>query len=775
MQRYRIGYLNPWSQAAENHASVSLAIAARRLGHELVPVTSSDEVVSANLDYVIAVASTQARTTHVPTFASIHEPRLRWWENESYFWNLLTYDGYLTISDSLAAFIRSFCAGFDKDTDVGQFFSTPQRQQVRADIAGLVRRNALNLCYFGTNWDPRSRPLFRELARRPYMQIRGPAKSWKDIAPSRYYGSVPFDGQSVQTVYAANGAGLVVHSRNHTLDDVVSNRIFEICSVGAVAIAPDMPWLRSNFGDTIHYFDPWASASRTSQRIDEIMESVANDPQGAAETAEAARAVFEKSFCAEVMIANTVRYYETWRHRTDMLRRPEAEQPRIDVIMRVGGRSVDVIKRAIRSIDSQTIGRFRIIFVRYKPIDLDSIVSASWRHIEGFQIVDCPAGNRAKTMSAGLGAVELPQFAILDDDDFWLPDHVSSMWRYLKVAPQESGFAYCGCVYVDERLANAEMGSGSAPPPSASASDSGVERRRLGSIAPASGNIWDIVGRFGSINFIASSALLRGLDLYDWRNVTAEDTITVCHLLSGADRIEFTWRATVCISQSGGGSGFREQSLQRKEDVLEAFLRIGPGITSIERKLANVPSPVWPWLGTRIAEVFEAKSKLVFLDQGRLVLEEGMLSTSIHDRDDVLLKEVEFSPLSTHLEGGSHFSSKGSGHVLEVRPLMQAWAYAATIDLRGKLWDVEEQWVVMEFDNLDGTFGIGLIEAATKNFYSRMETPRRSTPVELWLHVGKKDAVSEVVIQNWATYEAKKATLRKIWAARRKSEDQSLR
>ncbi|MFX8848487.1 hypothetical protein ABTM68_19395, partial [Acinetobacter baumannii] len=90
--------------------------------------------------------------THIPTFAAVHEPRGRFWEKSAYFQNLLTYDGYLTISDSLRSFLTAFCAGYAKDVGIGRYYNTPQRQSFSADVRGLLDRDQLRLCYFGTNW-----------------------------------------------------------------------------------------------------------------------------------------------------------------------------------------------------------------------------------------------------------------------------------------------------------------------------------------------------------------------------------------------------------------------------------------------------------------------------------------------------------------------------------------------------------------------------------------------------------------------------------------------
>src|SRR5262249_17940414 len=133
-QSYRIGFLNPWREKAENQAFASLRIAARRIGHELIQVTNSDEIVQAGLDFVLATASTQPKTTAVPTFGVIHEPRQRYWESKSYFENLLTYDGYLTISDTLERFLKALCAGAGRSPHVGFYFNTPQRQVLTCNI-----------------------------------------------------------------------------------------------------------------------------------------------------------------------------------------------------------------------------------------------------------------------------------------------------------------------------------------------------------------------------------------------------------------------------------------------------------------------------------------------------------------------------------------------------------------------------------------------------------------------------------------------------------------
>lgn len=706
----RIAFLLPWTQTAENQAFASLQIAARTLGHELIQVATSDDIYAAKPDFVIAVASGQPKVTSVPTFASVHEPRVRYWEDENYFNNLLTYDGYLTISDSLERFLKSFCAGFGKSAHVGFYYNTPQRQRLSSDVRALAGSRSVRLCYFGTNWDPRSRPLFRELSRRQYFEVRGPAHSWEYLERG-YHGSVPFDGQAVQETYAAKGAGLVVLSRNHAMDDVISNRIFEISSVGAVAVCPDLPWIRKNFGDSVFYYNPWLPAPTIAKRVDEIMTEIAADPAESARRADDARAIFERSFSAECMVRNAVNYFEAWRERTERSATSSDSDVPIDVIVRVGGRPVSVVAEAIRSIDAQTCGNFRIVFVRYRPLDLVEITGAAWKRISSFDVVDSFGGNRAATLAAGVKALRAPHFAALDDDDIWLPDHIASLWRVLKPLHRGRGFAYSALI---------ESKEGAVAP--------GQERRSIPRLRPAYGTLWDIMGAFGMISFLAARELTEDLDLDDWTLSTAEDSILIGHMIARGESA-FSWRATACASVGGEGASNFKVASTRNEDVFEAFTRLGPRIEAIERKFQPISMTVWQRMGDTLRAVFEDKSNSILGDAGLLVLEDGMISLSVHERDDVNKWPIELAPDRVHLAGRSTLAGDG----VDILPPVEPWSYGAAIDIPSA--GGREFWVVLEFSSMEGSLGIGLLNSDQSDFYSRMEAPRRSGPVELWLHV----------------------------------------
>ena len=235
----RIAFLNPWANASENHAFRSQEIAARRIGHELLHCANSDELEAAAPDFVLAVSSVQPKLTPFPTYGVVHEPRDRFLGNKEYFQNLLTYDGYLTISDSLVTFLTSLLHGVRRPANIGVYYQTCQENTADPDFLSRLQRGDVKLTYFGTNWDRRRSRFFQLLSDLDGVEIYGPERSWQAINRKAYKGVLPFDGVSVQAKYRENGIGLVLLSDGHLADDVISNRIFEIASVGAGSAVPE--------------------------------------------------------------------------------------------------------------------------------------------------------------------------------------------------------------------------------------------------------------------------------------------------------------------------------------------------------------------------------------------------------------------------------------------------------------------------------------------------------------------------------------------------------
>lgn len=755
---YRIGFLNPWEEGAEIQAFMSLSMAARRIGCELVRVRNSQEIIEAEPDFVLAIEPGQPKTTDVPTFGVIHSPRSILMESKShledisYLQSLLTYDGYLTIADNLFDFIEAFCAGAGRPSHIGFYYNTPQRQGLTSGLERLVARDALRLCYFGINWEPRARPLFRTLAQRPYMRFYGPPRGWEYLKTDSCHGEVPFDGQSVQRTYAMFGAGLVVLSTQHMLDDVVSNRIFEIASVGAAAICPDIPWIEKHFRDSVFYYDRFASPAEVVERIDQIMAEIRQHPKATALRALAARSIFNDKFAGEVMLQSAVRYFEEWRQRAGKSRSP-ANGPMIDVIVRTGQYPNTNLNRALRSIDTQTAGCFRVILVGSRQCDVAVVTAGVWSRIDHVEILDSSGYGPDAALVLGLKAVRSELFAVLEEDDFWLSDHIVSLLALAGRAPPGRAYAYSGVLCVEE--------------PAAGDNAPSLERRRVRTLAPLGGDFSDIAKALTIDSFLASSALLRFFHLDDCVTGGAAAAVLQANLIARAEPA-FSQRATVCVDAQSNGAV--SDGCPPEEDALECLLRLQLVIDRVERKLPKPAIPLSERLRQGMQRIVEAQRLALAGKSGVMALEGGSIITSMYARDDLERKRLTLVSERIGLEGRSRLVEDEGQLAVAVRPPESAWAYGVQIRLDGRDLFPGPQWVVLEFPPITEAFGIGLLDKSD-NFLTRMQVPVSAVPVEVWLHVPDPTQLLSVIVQNWISPIDSDIMLGRVWIVQEKVQD----
>ena len=133
----------------------------------------------------------------------------------------------------------------------------------------------------------------------------------------------------------------------------------------------------------------------------------------------------------------------------------------------------------------------------------------------------------------------------------------------------------------------------------------------------------------------------------------------------------------------------------------------------------------------------------------RLVLEEGVIGTSMHDRDDIERQRLPLTSDRVSLAGMSQFVEHAGEPALTILPPRVPWAYGARIRL-----DIEDlfsgaQSLVVEFAPLMHTIGVGLLDEAGAEFATRLELQASAIPVELWfpLQVGRR--AFDLIVQNW--------------------------
>ncbi len=701
----RVAYLNPYLNLAEDQAFYSLRTAAEGLGVELISVTPAALKESDDYDFLISTSASIRKTTSHPTYLSAHAPRSHYVDNEAVFSSTLSYDGYLCISDSLARLFSQIAESRGIQPVVpGFYYNNPQKSELTADLPAAAANGELALCYFGTNWDGRAERLFARLAAKPYMRIYGPEAAWRTLPPGGYKGSVPFDGVSVQKEYARYGAGLVCLSQEHLLDDIVSNRIFEIASAGACAICPDTPWMRDNFGDSVFYYEPFASTEQITVRIDEIMAQIAADPAAAQGRAQQARQVFEARFHAAALLQNALEYHQAWlAART--ARAAALDEGLIDVIIRTGGRSTDYIQRAIASIDGQSAGRFRLIVVRYKDVDLDAVLAGPFKRIAEVQIVECPGGNRSRTLVAGLDAVRSPYFALLDDDDYLLDGHFHGLLQAMAGCDDRYRFAYSDILQLDD-------GERTPPAEGEVQWDNGITLLKEG---PAFGDIHTLLQRFSPHCFLATSNCLERFERAHWQSETAEDVLLFCEILRNATPLHAPGSACVYAIGTAGASDFWNHP-QRIDDELSLVTGVSQYFQAIESKFPDHAQDgralIYPVLRrlmeTKRERIQAAAGGEAVLGQWAPVGEGSAAAGGLLDQPDMVFVQTPLSP--DRLSGNGVVLNDGAdGKPVVVQP-QQPWELSLIVDIGDYALDGCTMSVAMIFDGMDEAVYFGVTD-----------------------------------------------------------------
>jgi hypothetical protein len=729
----RIAFLNPWKNAAENQAFRSLELAAARIGHELVNCTNSDEIQQAEPEFVLAAASTQPKLTKFSTYGVVHEPRDRFLSRRDYFHNLLSYDGHLAISETLRQFLNNLLFGIGRPTPkIGYYYNSCQENVIDPDFLARLKQGKVKLTYFGTNWDNRRVRFFQLLSDLDDVEIYGPPKSWTAINGNAYKGLLPFDGCSVQKKYRENGIGVVLLSEKHLADDVISNRIFEITSVGAIAICCRTKWIEQVFGDSVYYFDQRLPADAIVDQITSTIELIKRNPLTAYERAQRAYRIFVERFSAEKLLQNAIDYHVALTRESKQfvaISSPRsATSPLISVIVRCGGRPVETVRSAIRCITAQTFGHFQIILVRYTPLDVGPLVSEFQSSVDSIICLDCLGGGRSETLWCGLNQVKGEYFSILDDDDELMPEHFQWLFYSSDYCANDTQFMYTGSIRVSLSPKETEEGN--------------LERRSIYSFGIGQcRSFFDQSSFFSSNCFVAHSSLLSNRLLADPGLKTAEDSYLILSLLAHSTP-RFNFRATAVHHESALNSDFTRDP-NRPNDVLNLHLRLlamagqAPECVDAHDLLRQQSDAI---IYRRVCDVEERDGLLVY-----------------HCRDFPLsqvkpesLVAVPFclERKNLNLADNSYLIDLRRGSMW-LRPPRVPWAQAAVFRLTSSAPPGEPYLLEINCEVRKGTVGFGVLNQREDDFIYRIAVPASSPRLSVHLPIDTFSTVGRFVVQNW--------------------------
>ena len=443
---------NPYDNPnyAEVESAQRFIKAAQTLGHEARMVQHAYQIRAMQPDFVICMSYQLPKMTQYPTYGILTAPTSYFEQTERFIHNILSYDGYLTLSAHVEDWINDYLFATGKHRFLTEFAFTCHETAFQAPCLDNPE-----LAYFGTNWDgKRHGSLFRKLSQRDYMQFYGPPEKWEHVDSKARRGLIPFDGSSSLSVYNNAGVGLCLHLDEFREEDTPSNRVFEISASGAVLISDRVPIVEKIFADTALYVDSNLSASELLGQIDRHMTWIKTHQDQARSMAEEANRIFNEHYSLEKLIPRIVDMHREVLTSKGYVSLPlslqnRASLPVVSFIVRTGGRSLCYLQRCLDSIAAQSWPNLEVIIVNYKKVEgLEALVQS---YGDRFLVRYCETlgGGRSTTLWAGLRKVEGEYFAILDDDDLIYPNHIAGLMRGMYRRP-DVGLVYTGVLDVLE-------------------------------------------------------------------------------------------------------------------------------------------------------------------------------------------------------------------------------------------------------------------------------------------------------------------------------------
>jgi hypothetical protein len=301
----RIALLNCYLQGghtenAEVESTARFAEAARRMGIDAKVFARSEDIAGFAPDFVLSLSYNDAKLTGFPTYVLLTAPS-GWFSNLPRFLrNVLSYDGYWTVSPSVSRFVGALYAKAGKP-DLGAFAAI---SYVRTEFVPLDFSRA-RAAYLGTNWDgQRHGALFGALAPMGVARFHGKRERWAHLPEAAFGGEVAFDGVAVIDAYRSAGIGLCLNHPDFDAEGIPTSRVFEVPAASALMIAGRNKLIEDAFGDAALYIDSEGAPEAVAGAIRDHVEWVRAHPKRALEMAEASHRVFNERFALEALLAN---------------------------------------------------------------------------------------------------------------------------------------------------------------------------------------------------------------------------------------------------------------------------------------------------------------------------------------------------------------------------------------------------------------------------------------------------------------------------------------
>ena len=243
-------------------------------------------------------------------------------------------------------------------------------------------------------------------------------------------------------------------------------RLFDAAAAGCLIITDEIPFAKRVLGDSAFYLDLRRDPQENRERVLQVLRWANENREQANAMAERSHRILREEYSIETMLQRCCDFVceakvEIAGRQNAAIKRASAalipssagalQRALVDIIVRTGERDLTLLQRALRSVAAQRAGQYRVILADYKDRqDTRALAAAeSARNLRIDHLPCADTGMRSTPLWTALAQVKAPFFAILDDDDSIMPDHLPTLLDLADRYPGH-GVYYSGVVRVEE-------------------------------------------------------------------------------------------------------------------------------------------------------------------------------------------------------------------------------------------------------------------------------------------------------------------------------------
>lgn len=482
----RIGIINPWPGAVSAESELTLRIkrGIENIGVSAVCLDNYGHVLDANLnvteervtgkdvDFIITTHYETHKAIDTFYYHALWNPPEIPLNQANYLSNVannyLMNDDYLIHNEGvMQSHLKSLLLNKHRTTEGASALTTsfPASAILEPKLENPV------MFYCGMNWEVllqgcnRHEGLFKLLDDTNKVKFFGPeiVESWGGIRPWEgyrcYQYEIPFDGFSILHEINECGVCLALSSDIHRRSSMVTNRVYEACTAGAVIISDENSFMLKHFKDAALFID--YNKNNPKDTFDQIMEKynwIVNHKEEALKMAKRAQKIFVEQFALEVQIRKLI---ENHRNRfkqiaCDIFAKDDSKKVLVTYVLNTLNKEqiAFYLSAVMDNVKNQLYGNIELAIAVDRRIYADVAkycrtycASAKAISMDLFDKKGSRALTDGQAICQMLQKSSFDYFVNTNKEEIWFYDHITTLVRTIE--DEECACAYSGSLFQD--------------------------------------------------------------------------------------------------------------------------------------------------------------------------------------------------------------------------------------------------------------------------------------------------------------------------------------